>query len=105
VLGEMLELGDVAEEAHRDVGRHAAALVERLIVVGEGARGIAAGAEEAGLQASAIGRASDRHEALRLLLAELRAGDTVLVKASRGAALDLLVDDLVRMADAPGARA
>ena len=38
---------------------------------------------------------ADRDAALAWLLAELRAGDTVLVKASRGAALDLLVDQLV----------
>ncbi|CAN5859288.1 UDP-N-acetylmuramoyl-tripeptide--D-alanyl-D-alanine ligase [soil metagenome] len=105
VLGEMLELGVVADAAHRQVGRHAARSVHRLIVVGEGARGIAEGAAEAGLAAAAIELAADRPTALQLLLAQLRTGDTVLVKASRGAALDLLVDELVRVVGEPGARA
>jgi UDP-N-acetylmuramoyl-tripeptide--D-alanyl-D-alanine ligase len=105
VLGAMLELGDAEDEAHRAVGRHAAERVDRLIVVGEGARGIAEGAAEAGLEPGSIHLAADRPAALRLLLAELQLGDAVLVKASRGAALDLLVDELVRVADDPGARA
>ena len=41
---------------------------------------------------------ADRDGALAALLAELRDGDVVLVKASRGAALDLLVEALVRAA-------
>ena len=44
-------------------------------------------------------------KALSILLAELRDGDTVLVKASRGAALDLLVDRLVLAAGSEGAEA
>jgi UDP-N-acetylmuramyl pentapeptide synthase len=47
--------------------------------------------------------ASDREDALRGLLGELGGGDVVLVKASRGIALDLLVDDLVAaLGDAGG---
>jgi UDP-N-acetylmuramoyl-tripeptide--D-alanyl-D-alanine ligase len=100
VLGEMLELGDGAASEHLRVGAAAAALVDRLIVVGEGARGIADGAVEGGLDPSAVQLVAERDEALSLLLAELREGDTVLVKASRGAALDLLVEQLVLAAGA-----
>jgi len=95
VLGEMLELGDEAEEAHRTVGRRSASLSDLVVTVGAGARGIAAGAREAGLAAGFVHEASDRDEALALLLELLRQGDAVLVKASRDVALDLLVDGLV----------
>ena len=105
VLGEMLELGDSAEAEHRRVGRGAAKLADRLIVVGEGARAMAEGAIEGGLAAERVSLAGDRDEALELLLAELRDGDTVLVKASRGAALDLLVEQLVLAAGAGKAEA
>ena len=44
VLGEMLELGDGRDEAHRRVGRHAAAVADRLVVVGRGRAAIADGA-------------------------------------------------------------
>jgi UDP-N-acetylmuramoyl-tripeptide--D-alanyl-D-alanine ligase len=100
VLGEMLELGDAAEAEHLRVGRGAASVVDRLVVVGAGADGIAEGALEGGLAAGRIDRAADREAALALLLADLQAGDTVLVKASRGAALDLLVEQLVQAAGA-----
>jgi UDP-N-acetylmuramoyl-tripeptide--D-alanyl-D-alanine ligase len=95
VLGEMLELGTSAEGEHRRVGEHAAAVADQLVVVGQGARGIADGAIGRGLDAACVHVVADRDEALSLLLTELREGDSVLVKASRGAALDVLVDRLV----------
>ena len=100
VLGEMLELGPDAALEHRRVGQHAATVVDRLVVVGSGARAIADGAIGAGLAPSSTRLATDRDEALSMLLAELEDGDTVLVKASRGAALDLLVKQLVAAAKA-----
>jgi len=94
VLGEMLELGKGAAAGHREVGTAAAATSDLLVVVGEGASGIAAGARAAGLDASRILEARDRDAALDLLRVRLRDGDVVLVKASRGIELDLLVDAL-----------
>jgi UDP-N-acetylmuramoyl-tripeptide--D-alanyl-D-alanine ligase len=95
VLGEMLELGDTAVPEHRRVGSAAADLVDHLVIVGEGASGMAEGALEEGLDSDAIDVVAGRDAALERLLAILRPGDSVLVKASRGAELDLLVDDLV----------
>lgn len=94
VLGEMLELGKGAATGHREVGTAAAATVDLLVVVGAGAAGIAAGAKSAGLDPSRILEARDRESALDLLRARLRDGDVVLVKASRGVELDVLVDAL-----------
>ena len=102
VLGEMLELGDGSEAGHRDVGQAAAATVDLLVVVGDGAAGIAEAAATAGLDAARIVRVADREAALELLRSRLGAGDVVLVKASRGVALDLLVDDLVADLGAAG---
>jgi len=95
VLGEMLELGQGSHEAHLEVGRRAAELTDRLVVVGSGAAEIATGAAGAGMAPESVTLVADRDAAVELLLAELRPGDTVLVKASRGAALDLVVDALV----------
>jgi UDP-N-acetylmuramoyl-tripeptide--D-alanyl-D-alanine ligase len=94
VLGEMLELGKGSATGHRDVGTAAAATSDLLVVVGQGASGIAAGARAAGLDPSRILEARDRQAALDLLRGRLRDGDVVLVKASRGIELDLLVDAL-----------
>jgi UDP-N-acetylmuramoyl-tripeptide--D-alanyl-D-alanine ligase len=94
VLGEMLELGDAHEAGHADVGRMAAGVAELLVVVGEGAAPLAEAALEAGLPADRILRAPDAEAALDVLVPRLRAGDVVLVKASRGIGLDLLVERL-----------
>ena len=94
VLGEMLELGKGAATGHREVGTAAAATSDLLVVVGAGAAGIASGAKAAGLDPSRVIEARDREAALDLLRVRLRDGDVVLVKASRGVELDLLVDAL-----------
>src|SRR6185503_6344318 len=94
VLGEMLELGKGSASGHKEVGTAAAATCDLLVVVGAGAAGIAAGARAAGLDASRILEARDREAALDLLRVRLRDGDVVLIKASRGVELDLLVEGL-----------
>jgi UDP-N-acetylmuramoyl-tripeptide--D-alanyl-D-alanine ligase len=94
VLGEMLELGDGHEAGHRAVGEAAAAIADLLVVVGERANGIADGAVAAGLAPGRIVRAATRDAAFGLVRRRLRDGDVVLVKASRGIELDLLVDAL-----------
>ena len=92
VLGEMLELGADHDDGHRRVGEAATGIVDRLIVVGAGADAIAAGF---GLGSAAVDLLVDRDAARDRLLEILRPGDVVLVKASRGIALDVLVDELV----------
>jgi UDP-N-acetylmuramoyl-tripeptide--D-alanyl-D-alanine ligase len=94
VLGEMLELGDLSDAGHRAVGEAAGRIVAELVVVGPGAGRIAAAAERAGLDPARVHRAADRDGAVAALDGILRDGDVVLVKASRGAALDVLVESL-----------
>jgi UDP-N-acetylmuramoyl-tripeptide--D-alanyl-D-alanine ligase len=94
VLGEMLELGDGHEAGHLDVGRRAAQVAELLIVVGTGAASIGQAAREAGLAPGRVIEVADRQAALEALLPRLAPGDVVLVKASRGIALDRLIDEL-----------
>jgi UDP-N-acetylmuramoyl-tripeptide--D-alanyl-D-alanine ligase len=95
VLGEMLELGDEHDAGHLEVGRAAARAVELLVVAGgAGVAGIGTGAREAGLDPARVLEVPDRDAAFEALRPRLRDGDVVLVKASRGVALDLLVDRL-----------
>ena len=89
VLGEMLELGDAAGPEHEAMGRLAADLgVDRLLVVGPGARAVLRGVELADHTATAALYAADVDAAARLLSDEVRPGDVVLVKASRGIGLE-----------------
>ncbi|HSD77439.1 MAG TPA: cyanophycin synthetase, partial [Solirubrobacteraceae bacterium] len=88
VLGDMLELGPGERRFHEEIGAHAAACgVELLVAVGPRARAIASGYGGAGEVHEAAGAAA----AAALVPGLLRAGDTVLVKASRGMALEAVV--------------
>jgi UDP-N-acetylmuramoyl-tripeptide--D-alanyl-D-alanine ligase len=101
VLGVMLELGEGAAEGHREVGRHAAeAGVDVLVVVGEPAREIAAGHASAGGGGESHLTAG-RDEALAWVRDNVAAGDVVLVKASRGAALENVADGLLEEGEVP----
>jgi UDP-N-acetylmuramoyl-tripeptide--D-alanyl-D-alanine ligase len=99
VLGHMAELGDEAEAAHTDLGRFVRRLdVSRLLVVGPAASGIHAGAMLEGSRAEESVRVDDVDAALAVLREELRAGDVVLVKASRSAGLEKLAAALLAVA-------
>lgn len=93
VLGEMRELGDLSEDAHQEVGRVVAELgVQQLVVVGEGARGIAAGAADGAVQVEQVADVDAAHD---LLASMLSPGDVVLLKSSRDSGLRYLGDRLV----------
>ena len=88
VLGDMAELGEHAEAAHREAGSEAAGTVNGLIAVGAMADITAAAARDAGLaQVSAVANAAAAAEVLRDWL---QPGDLVLLKASRAARLEQL---------------
>jgi len=84
VLGDMLELGEMAEYFHLEVGRKAACLgVDLLVVVGELAHFIGEGAKEAGMNSNNILTFENNQEVSLYLLENLKEGDLVLVKGSR----------------------
>ncbi len=95
VLGDMLELGEHAPEAHRRVGCLAAALQpDRLIAVGAQATALAEGAKEAGLSDARIVVCRETAEARGALAADLAPGTWVFLKASRGVGLERVLEGL-----------
>ncbi len=90
IAGEMLELGPNAAQFHREVGQ---AIAEAGIDELWGVRGLAAeivaGAKQAGLNETKFFESSEA--AARVLLDQIREGDLVLVKGSRGVATDKVV--------------
>ncbi|GAA3546386.1 UDP-N-acetylmuramoyl-tripeptide--D-alanyl-D-alanine ligase [Kribbella ginsengisoli] len=99
VLGPMGELGDSHTEEHDAIGRLAVRLdVQRLVVVGEGARPIHLGASLEGSWGNESAYVDSFDEALELLRKELQQGDVVLVKASRFVGLDRLATALLEEA-------
>ncbi|MBA3697272.1 MAG: UDP-N-acetylmuramoyl-tripeptide--D-alanyl-D-alanine ligase [Planctomycetes bacterium] len=94
VLGAMGELGDASDAAHARVGALAASHGLPLITVGAAAQRIGEGYRSAG--GSAWNHASDHAGAVALVRGVLAQGpSTVLVKASRSAALDQVVRGLL----------
>ncbi|MFF3489348.1 glutamate ligase domain-containing protein [Streptomyces sp. NPDC002701] len=83
VLGEMLELGDGAPQAHWDTGQEAGQLgVDIVIAVGEeNAKQLALGAADAGADVAIV---ADNATATAFLEKILKPGDVVVIKGSRG---------------------
>ncbi|MFD1826596.1 UDP-N-acetylmuramoyl-tripeptide--D-alanyl-D-alanine ligase [Mumia zhuanghuii] len=97
VLGEMLELGGAAGAAHASVGSLAADLgVTQVVAVGVGAHQIHEAAAAADADSVLV---DDLDDALAWLRGYLRAGDIVLVKASRASGLERLAATLLAEPD------
>lgn len=95
VLGDMLELGDLAAEAHHSIGRFAAESgLDALLLIGELTRATAAGALEGGLAAESILHFEQLNEAMVEIPGLLKGGDIVLIKGSRRMGLERLVSVL-----------
>jgi UDP-N-acetylmuramoyl-tripeptide--D-alanyl-D-alanine ligase len=94
VLGDMLELGPTGAFLHRDRGRSLRGRVDVLIGVGPLAREIVIGAREAGITSAALHHFAEVAAAVAAVPEIVRPGDAVLVKASRGVALEGVVDAL-----------
>lgn len=100
VLGDMLELGDQADQAHREVGELAAELgFDELIVIGAHAGHIAEGARSGGLAVTVV---EDPALVGDLASTSAREADVVLVKASRGLALETVARRLASQSPMEG---
>lgn len=96
-VGDMLELGSDAEALHRSVGLASGNGPWRLLVaIGPASRALLEGAIEAGYPPSQTAWFATTAEAAAELPLLLRAGDTLLLKASRGMALEQLIPPLVQ---------
>jgi len=86
VLGDMLELGEISEEAHRDIGKSVAEnKVDYLFTFGEMSKLMAEEAKKNGVEAYSF---DDKSELTDLLLKTVKENDCILFKASRGMKLE-----------------
>lgn len=101
VVGDMLELGDSSDLFHRAVGTCFAEMgADCLIAVGDLARYLAEGAEEAGLKE--VCYYEEQSQALPAILRERKPGTTILVKASRAMRFEKIVEALTAAAEGNG---
>ncbi len=93
VLGDMLELGDFAEEAHKSVGTLCCEYnLDCLIAVGPNAKFVAQGAIEGGFNSSELYVFYDNLSATEHINDILKPNDIILFKGSRGMRLEEIAD-------------
>ena len=108
VLGHMTELGEDADRLHEEIGAAAAgAGLAGLIVVGEQAAPMLAGAKAVPAWHGELLSVPDAAAAVRAVRDRIRAGDVVLVKASHSIGLERVALALTgeRPLEAPAAAA
>jgi UDP-N-acetylmuramoyl-tripeptide--D-alanyl-D-alanine ligase len=96
VLGDMLELGASSEGEHAALGRHVAERgISGLVTLGEHAVVVAKAAIAAGLDPERVVVSRDKAGAVEQILGDLAPADVVLIKASRGLALDTVAEQIL----------
>jgi UDP-N-acetylmuramoyl-tripeptide--D-alanyl-D-alanine ligase len=99
ILGDMFELGDHAPALHRQVGALAAQSgIALLFAAGEHAESVAEGARSAGMDPQQIFTGT-KDQISQTALKHLRPLDWVLVKGSRGMAMENVVKTIRQWAD------
>ncbi len=94
-FGDMLELGKDAGSYHRQVGQEAARSgLDYLFLIGEFAGDYAAGAQEGGMPVERIITTSSLEKMATDLKSVLDEGDALLIKGSRKAAMEQLLEFL-----------
>jgi UDP-N-acetylmuramoyl-tripeptide--D-alanyl-D-alanine ligase len=95
VAADMLELGSGAQDLHRQAGEFVTdRKIDILLTCGNLARHIAQGAVQGAGQTRVVS-CSDQQEVLSFLRENVRSGDAVLVKGSRGMKMENVVKDLL----------
>ncbi len=93
VLGDMLELGEFAEEAHKSVGKLCCDYnLDCLIGVGQNAKFIVQGAIDSGFSSSELYVFYDNVAAIEHISDILKPNDVILFKGSRGMRLEEIAD-------------
>ncbi|HEX2062654.1 MAG TPA: UDP-N-acetylmuramoyl-tripeptide--D-alanyl-D-alanine ligase [Thermoanaerobaculia bacterium] len=91
VIGDMLELGEQELQFHRDAGRAIPRSIDVVVGVGRRSASLLEGAREAGFTDAQLHHFDNAEAAGEFLKGEIREGDLVLLKGSRGVGLDKAV--------------
>ena len=96
VLGDMLELGPQSSCLHAAAGEQAVQNADMVLTVGSEAKHLVDAARSAGMDKDLARHFEDVDQVGEFAAAQLGCGDVVLVKASRGMALDAVVKRIMR---------
>jgi UDP-N-acetylmuramoyl-tripeptide--D-alanyl-D-alanine ligase len=96
VLSDMLEMGPLSEEGHRQVGHYLAkSKIDQIILVGERSRDIGRGAIEKGFREDYIFYFSKAEDAGLFIQQRIKEGDLVFVKGSQGLRMEKIVKEIM----------
>jgi UDP-N-acetylmuramoyl-tripeptide--D-alanyl-D-alanine ligase len=95
VLGDMLELGKLTEEAHKKIGARSAQIASMIVLVGPRAKFIGDGAREAGFSEKEIYFFDNSVTAGKFLNGVVEKGDIVLVKGSQGVRMERAIEAIM----------
>lgn len=95
VLGDMLELGEYTERAHRQVGQKVKEVADLLFLVGERVIFIADEAEKQGFDKNKIFQFSASEEAKKVVQEKIEEGDLILVKGSQSMRMEKIVEEIM----------
>lgn len=96
VLGDMLELGDFTEEAHRNIGKLIGRLsIDFLLAMGDQSSIVVQWAIKNGLSPESAKIIESHHEAVLILKEIARPRDWILIKGSRKMAMEMVVKGLL----------
>ncbi len=94
VLGDMLELGNLTEEAHKIVGQHAVGIFDVLFIIGERAKFISNEALRNGFPAGKIFEYCSSRDAALPVQNILEPNDIILVKGSHAMQMEKIVEEI-----------
>ena len=95
VLGDMLELGEHTEEAHKTIGKMIPDICSELITVGKKGKLFAEGAQMAGMNEEKIHEFEDSMVAASFVVGYLKDGDIILVKGSQGTRMERVMEAII----------
>jgi UDP-N-acetylmuramoyl-tripeptide--D-alanyl-D-alanine ligase len=95
VLGDMLELGSFAREAHEEIGKKVSELlIDFLLALGEEASTVVQSAVRHGFPMNSARIVENHSEVISLLREMIQEGDWILVKGSRRMGMEKIVEGL-----------
>ena len=95
ILGDMLEIGKYAPEAHIRVGKKAAEVADLIFAVGDRAGFIKEGAISVGFPTEKIFEFSNSAEAAKPVERELKEGDVIFIKGSRAMKMEKIIEEII----------
>jgi UDP-N-acetylmuramoyl-tripeptide--D-alanyl-D-alanine ligase len=96
VLGDMLEMGDMASELHYSVGSFIKdKKIDYLITIGKASKSIMMAVAESGNQKIILQHFENNKDALKYIFSIIRQGDYILIKGSRGMKMEEIANDII----------